>query len=106
MKRIDAIDVLKAFAILSVVYGHVIQFGLTSDCLDEPAYRFIYTFHMPLFMVLCGYFSLSSMQLSWWALARKKFNSLIIPCISWGVVIYALLVGVHLLKNKPGGGAF
>ena len=104
MKRIDAIDVLKAFAILLVVYGHVIQFGLTSDRLDEPVYRFIYTFHMPLFMVLCGFFSQSSMNLSWLALVRKKFNSLIIPCISWGMVIYVLLVGVHLLKNKPGGG--
>lgn len=102
--RIVALDVLKAFAIFIVVWGHVIQFGLTTECYDEPIYKFIYTFHMPLFMVLCGYFSWNSMRLSWWGVFKKKFISLIVPCISWGVVTYALLFGTHLLKNKPGGG--
>ena len=100
IKRIYALDLLKAFAIFLVVMGHVIQHCLSSDHYDEPVYKFIYTFHMPLFMVLCGLFSWNSMGLSFGDLLKKKFLSIILPCISWGIVIYSILLVVHTMKRK------
>lgn len=46
-KRICYIDIAKGFAMLCIIAGH---FGITS------ANRFVYTFHVPLFFLLSGYF--------------------------------------------------
>lgn len=52
--RNSTIDAIKGFAISLVVLGHVLQSHLpspTEDCL----YRIIYSFHMPLFMLVSGW---------------------------------------------------
>ena len=46
-KRICYIDIAKGFAMLCIIAGH---FGIAS------ADRFVYTFHVPLFFLLSGYF--------------------------------------------------
>lgn len=48
--RIQYIDRLKGLAIILVVMGHI--FGFSQP--DDPITKFIYTFHMPLFMFLSG----------------------------------------------------
>lgn len=58
--RILAFDLLKLLAIYLVLVGHGTQHLLPSNPLDEPLYIYIYSFHMPLFMMLSGYFSYSS----------------------------------------------
>lgn len=50
--RISYIDQLKGIAILLVVLGHVIGYN---NCEDSFLWRFIYSFHMPLFMFISGY---------------------------------------------------
>lgn len=50
--RIVYIDALKLFAIFSVLWGHSIQYLITDEYYLQPVYRFIYAFHMPLFMAL------------------------------------------------------
>ena len=59
--RIGWIDVLKLVTIYFVVWGHVILFmGLPSDeVYSDPVCSFIYSFHMPLFMMISGFFSTS-----------------------------------------------
>ena len=51
--RIEYIDTLKGIAIILVLIGHIIPhcFGYT----DDPIYRVIYSFHMPLFIFLSGF---------------------------------------------------
>lgn len=83
-KRIDSLDLLKAFAIFLVVWGHVIQHGLSSVYYEEPMYKLIYSIHMPLFMILAGFFSHSSLQLPINKMALKKLKELILPCVTWG----------------------
>ena len=83
-KRKDALDLLKGLAIILVIWGHVIQHCLSSNQVDEPVYRFIYTFHMPLFMVLCGFFSWSSMKMEFYGMLKKKALTLLYPSIIWG----------------------
>ena len=59
--RIDWIDALKGFAILTVVIGHCITDSLSSQTFPECAALLqmmgdaIYSFHMPLFFMISGY---------------------------------------------------
>lgn len=55
--RVLYLDLLKCFAIFLVIWGHSIQYFKSTAYFDEPIYRIIYSFHMPLFMALSGYFS-------------------------------------------------
>ena len=54
-KRDVVIDVLKGIAVLAVLLGHAIQRGLVVDYYDNIMFKVIYSFHMPLFMLLSGY---------------------------------------------------
>lgn len=89
-KRILWIDALKFFAIILVVWGHVL-FRM-ADIPEENKYLglagLIYSFHMPLFMVLSGYVS-SSIIIGKGDIVRK-FRQLIIPCISLAIICYII----------------
>lgn len=85
--RIGSFDAAKAVAIFLVIWGHCIQHLASWDKLDDNIYVFIYSFHMPLFMFVAGYFSWSSLQNSFLKMTYKKFNELILPCLIWGVII-------------------
>ncbi len=100
--RIKAFDVLKLYAIFLVLWGHCIQHFLSSNHYDEPVYRIIYSFHMPLFMMISGYFSLSSMSMPPIAFLKKKFVQLILPTISWGIVIVIItdLINTNFLPQS------
>ena len=86
--RLMAFDLLKLFAIFLVIYGHSIQHLLSSHYSDEPVYRYIYSFHMPLFMMVSGFFSVSSMRQSFIPFLSKKFRQLILPCLTWGLLLW------------------
>ena len=55
--RLVYFDMLKLFAIFLVIVGHCAQYLLSSSPYDEPLYVYIYSFHMPLFMIISGFFS-------------------------------------------------
>ena len=90
--RNEYLDIVKYFTIFCVLWGHVVQ---QSCMLENPnidyIYRIIYTFHMPLFMGLCGYFFAKSiMRNGRNEYIKKKLKGrilgLIIPMISFGVL--------------------
>lgn len=81
-QRLEYFDILKFFAIVLVVWGHAIQF-FSTEYLDSFIYRFIYSFHMPLFMFIAGYFSVNSSKLEFCQMLKKKFKQLILPCFVW-----------------------
>lgn len=57
-ERILYIDNLRAFAIMLVVMGHILQFTFgDSHGFDHPFFKFIYSFHMPLFFFISGMFA-------------------------------------------------
>jgi fucose 4-O-acetylase-like acetyltransferase len=95
-KRNDNIDFIRAVAILLVILGHNIQYGSGVDylnsgaCLDNPLFKFIYTFHMPLFAFLSGMVLNYSISRSTKSLIRSKFTSLLLPVISWSTLEYAV----------------
>ena len=55
------LDVLEAVAITLVLVGHAMQFGsgmhcyIYSDIFDNVVFKVIFSFHMPLFMLISGY---------------------------------------------------
>ena len=87
-KRIPYLDFLKFFAIASVLLGHSVEQTTGNDFWDNPIWAFIYTYHMPLFMLLCGYFFGSSLKLSFLEVFKKKFVQLGIPSISAWVLMW------------------
>ena len=89
---------MKFFAISSVLLGHSVEQTTGNDFWDNPIWAFIYTYHMPLFMMLCGYFFKSSLKLSFTEMIGKKFVQLMIPAISAWVLMYLF---VTLTKYNP-----
>lgn len=80
------LDVLKGFAIFLVVMGHAIQYNQV-DFDTNPVFRFIYSFHMPLFMFVSGFVSYKSFDGSKTKLL-KRFKALIIPFWIWFFISY------------------
>lgn len=100
MKRNAFFDGIKGLAIFLVALGHCLQ-GINPDYEKDPVFLLIIMFHMPLFMVVSGYFfypSVSKMTFSQYA--NKKFKRLYLPSLVWGV-FQAILIGTgKLFKGK------
>ncbi len=84
-KRIAYIDVAKGIGILLVVAAHN-DLILVSPFL----HRWIYSFHMPLFFFLSGYFFKPA--ISFGVLFKKRFNTLLKPYIFTVLLIYGTSV--------------
>ena len=80
-KRIEYIDIARGIGILLVVMGHN-DFAAISPF----AYKVIYSFHMPLFFFLSGYFINPSVE--FWTFFKKRFNSLLKPYFFTIFLIY------------------
>lgn len=93
MQRNKKIDYIRAFAIITVVIGHSIQYGSGPDyfCLEDPVFKFIYSFHMPLFMLISGYLFYSSLNRhSFPENICSRITSLFIPIILWNIVPFII----------------
>lgn len=92
-KRNNFFDIMKGVAIILVIIGHNIQFGSglqfyeTASYYENVIFRFIYSFHMPLFMMISGYFFYSSIKkYPIKDLFRSKIKSLLIPILCWSII--------------------
>lgn len=74
--RLGWIDQVKGFTIFLVVYGH--NFPITE--------KYIYTFHMPLFIMAAGFFHPKEATLS---SIKKRFRAIIIPYFVWASFLFA-----------------
>lgn len=95
-------DVIRGFAIFLVVLGHCIQEGSGTDFkanamyFYDKGYQFIYSFHMPLFMMISGYFAWDSIEKmreskEKWKLLAKRSAALLIPILGWTCLDYVRL---------------
>ena len=80
-KRINYIDVARGIGILLVVMGHN-DFAAISPFM----HKFIYSFHMPLFFFLSGYFL--NTTIGFWTFVKKRFNGLLKPYFFTIFLIY------------------
>lgn len=82
-QRLVYIDNLRGFLIILVVLGHCIQF-LDPDFDHNIVFRYIYSFHMPLFMFISGFVSYKSKYK--WISIKHRFLQLVISFIAWAMI--------------------
>ena len=92
-ERNSYLDIVKGFAIICVVFGHCIQSGSGDNFVnqalyfDDLAFKVIYSFHMPLFMLISGFlFGYSVVRQSWTGIISSRMKTLIIPILLWSLV--------------------
>ena len=90
--RIASIDLLKLFAIATVLLGHSVEQLSADKFWDHPVWAFIYTFHMPLFMFLSGFFFRSSLRKGYLSVLKTRLFQLGVPSVT------AFLLGLGIMK--------
>ena len=105
--RLVYIDNTKGFAIILVVLGHVVQFMYAPDGYQQNiVFRYIYSFHMPLFFILSGMVTKVAPPKSLrnvYDKLRKRFLQLIVPFCIWGIirVIMSTDIPLYIMFLKP-----
>lgn len=100
MERNHKIDILRAYAIITVIIGHSIQFGQgpSPSFFEDYVFKFIYSFHMPLFMLLSGYlFYLTLNRHSFSSNVCSRFTTLFVPIIMWNIFPFIM----QIYHNPP-----
>ena len=93
-KRNPYIDIVKAILIILVLIGHSIQYGSGQNYMNNQLFfnnvifKFIYSFHMPLFIMISGYLSYNSINKNnFFTILKTKISTLIIPIFIWTIPI-------------------
>ncbi|WP_172894465.1 acyltransferase family protein [Micromonospora purpureochromogenes] len=94
--RSAGIDILRVVGIAAVVVGHV-----WSDSVTRAA---VYTWHVPLFFLLTGYFWTPGRPLG--GELRKRWRSLGLPYVTWFVLLFATLAAAEAATGQVADGAF
>ena len=99
MKRIDYIDALKGFAIILVVLGHVIQYYYLPNSFDQNVtFRFIYSFHMPLFFAISGFAHQLSSHIGFSLnVIKRNAIQLLLPFFVWWIIKWIVLNRYNLI---------
>lgn len=78
-KRIAYLDLTKLWAIFLVCMGHA--FTMLSVGPSALPCRMLYTFHMGLFMLMCGFFSHHALSIPFVPFVKKKALQLLVPTV-------------------------
>ena len=78
-KRIAYLDLAKLWAIFLVCTGHA--FTMLSVGYQAQVFGILYTFHMALFMLMCGYFSHHALSMPFGPFVKKKALQLLVPTV-------------------------
>jgi len=92
-KRIEYIDIARGIGILLVVLGHN-DFGYISLF----GYKLIYSFHMPLFFFLSGYFL--NVNIPFLSFVKKRFDTLLKPYYFTIFLIYFTSISFNGMSFK------
>ena len=94
--RSVGIDTLRIIGIAAVVVGHV--------WIDDTTRAVIYTWHVPLFFVLTGYFWTPGRPIG--GELRKRWQTLGVPYLAWLVILLAMLAAAAAVKGGVGSDTF
>lgn len=83
MKRIAYFDNARAILIILVVFGHMLSEYLKNSALVSDIYLFIYTFHMPAFVLVSGYFAKKVYEQGYF---QKLVKKLLVPYLIFQVL--------------------
>jgi acyltransferase len=94
-KRIGWVDRAKAYGILLVFWGHFVERVCFSG--NQAAFfqwKAIYSFHVPLFFILAGFFA-KEKRAGWWRFLKKESLTRLVPVLFFGL----LAVPFFMLNN-------
>lgn len=100
------VDLVKAYAIILVVLGHSIQCGSGENYLqtqlffDNIIFKYIYSFHMPLFMLISGYLFAYGIKNSFVDIVTNKLRSLIAPICFWAIIPLVIYITTQCLNDS------
>uniref|UniRef100_UPI004057C1D1 acyltransferase family protein n=1 Tax=Acetatifactor sp. TaxID=1872090 RepID=UPI004057C1D1 len=105
-------DVLRGFAIFLMVFAHCIQAGSGAEFrnnslyFQDKLYQFIYSFHMPLFMLIAGYFARKSIDRAQnksarLALLKRRSITLLVPIFFWTFFEFVYSYIYNILHEQP-----
>ncbi|MGE5455590.1 MAG: acyltransferase family protein [Ignavibacteriales bacterium] len=105
MERNKTIDVTKGIAIILVVIGHCIQYGMGSSWINnwyffhDVIFKLIYGLHMPLFILISGYLFFSTIKKrNTIEIIKSRIFNILIPIFLW-VILYKIID--LLIFEKP-----
>lgn len=84
-----AIDIAKGLLILCVVIGH----GIQNECISD----FVYSFHMPVFLILSGCFLKKVEDIK--GFAKSRAERLLIPYCIYMSIDFIFFDNLHSLKR-------
>lgn len=97
--RVIYLDAVKLFTIYLVILGHVLMMMVGGYVVGSKLINFIYSFHMPLFMLMSGYFvSRRSTEKPLFSFLALKGRQLILPAVSCTIVCC-----IYLFMARGGG---
>lgn len=103
-KRLKFLDASKGIAIFLVVFGHVIQSGMSTiengSPFDNVVYRIIYSFHMPLFMCVSGYFFHDTMKKGIKNVIMNRVSSLLVLLFFWNTIHYVCVLLIRMISHE------
>lgn len=93
--RDSFLDIIKGLLIILVLIGHTIQYANGSEYsgagafYQNPIFKYIYGFHMPLFMAISGYlFHYSINKKNSLEILLRKSQTLLIPIFTFAFIVY------------------
>lgn len=89
MERNYGIDNAKSILIFLVVLGHLIEETIQTNSLSMSIFSFIYSFHMPAFIMLSGVFFNGKTNY------KKTYNDIVVPFLVYSVIYEFLLYCMH-----------
>ena len=110
--RNDYLDIVKGFAMILVILGHSMEVSAGKEAranlsfFVDPVHDFIYSFHMPLFMLVSGWLFYMSLKIhDTRYLITSRLRSLLVPILTFGFLVtlldldYNSITAVSFLKT-------
>lgn len=97
------LDVIKGLTILFVLWGHSIQYFTVDefDFFENSTFKFIYSFHMPLFMLVSGYlFYYSQRKRTLIQTIKGRIINTGIPIVIWNTIYYVVELSINKLQGN------
>ena len=87
-ERLIWADSLKGLLIILVILGHAIQSTLGNECFNNHLWNLIYSFHMPAFMAVSGWFAFRPIpnRGGYVTIIKRRCYQLLIPYILWSLI--------------------
>ena len=91
--RLAYMDLLKGIAIFFVVIGHFVLFNWKGALDTHAVYKWIYSFHMPLFFFIRGFFVEYTNRKQYRTAEVKKIKGLVVPYFFWCLILDCYIQG-------------